>query len=161
MVESFNLFKILLYICTIQDKRSKSAILTRRSSVHSQNLSKSNLTNNLPSLFCMTPRNYQTLTFQMFDLHYYGESIIQESKVFGIVTVDYIRKKNTVTVDTNLRLEKVHGLVTLGLLPVELHALVDPLLESLHHALPEDEADHDGDELYQVETAETQRILKI
>ena len=52
-------------------------------------------------------------------------------------------------------------MVALSLLAVELHTLVYPLLEGVCHALPEDEADHDGDELYQVETAETQRILKI
>ena len=61
---------------------------------------------------------------------------------------------------TNLRLEKIHCIVALSLLPVELHALVDALLESLHHAVPEDEGDHDGDELYEKETAETERILK-
>ena len=52
-------------------------------------------------------------------------------------------------------------MVALSLLAVELHTLVYPLLEGVCNALPEDEADHDSDELYQVETAETQRILKI
>ena len=52
-------------------------------------------------------------------------------------------------------------MVALSLLAVELHTLVYPLLEGVCHPLPEDEADQDGDELYQVETAETQRILKI
>ena len=62
---------------------------------------------------------------------------------------------------TNLRLEKIHGIVALGLLPVQLHALVDALLESLHDALSEDEGDHDGNELYEKEAAKTERILKI
>ena len=61
---------------------------------------------------------------------------------------------------TNLRLEKIHCIVALGLLPVQLHALVDALLESLHHAVSEDEGDHDGDELYEKEAAKTKRILK-
>ena len=74
-------------------------------------------------------------------------------------TLTYFRTDHTV--QTNLRLEKIHSIVTLGLLPVQLHALVDALLECLHHPLSEDEGDHDGDELDEKEAAKTERILKI
>ena len=60
-----------------------------------------------------------------------------------------------------LRLEKIYCIVTLGLLPVQFHALVDALLEGLHYPFSEDEGDHNGDELYQKEAAKTERILKI
>ena len=60
----------------------------------------------------------------------------------------------------DLGLKKVHGRVAACLLAVHLHAAVDSLLERLHHPLPEDEGDHDGDKLDQVEAAQTQGILK-
>ena len=59
------------------------------------------------------------------------------------------------------RLKEVHSLVTPSLFPVQLHALVDALLESLHHPLSEDEGDHEGDELYQVDAAQAEGILKV
>lgn len=62
--------------------------------------------------------------------------------------------------DIDLGLEEVYSGVAAGLLAVHLHAAVDALLERFHHALPEDEGDHDGDELDQVQAAQTQRILK-
>ena len=64
------------------------------------------------------------------------------------------------TATPDLGLKKVHGGVAAGLLAVHLHAAVDSLLERLHHPLPEDEGDHDGDKLDQVEAAQTQGILK-
>ena len=64
------------------------------------------------------------------------------------------------TLSSHLRLQEVHGRVAAGLLAVHLHTPVDPFLECLHHPLPEDEGDHDGDQLDQIQAAQTQRILK-
>ena len=56
-------------------------------------------------------------------------------------------------------LQDVNGLAGLGHLAVHLHTLVDPLLECLCDPLPEDEGDHDCNQLQQVNTTKAQRIL--
>ena len=63
------------------------------------------------------------------------------------------------TATSHPALEDVNGLAGLGHLAIHLHTLVDAVLESHCDPVPEDEGDHDGDQLQQVHTTKAQGIL--